>query len=169
MHRFPARPARPILLAALLAALPLAVAAHDGVHVEEAFALISPAGNSGAAFMRIDNFGAEDDRLVSAASDIARRTELHTHVQGSDGVMRMVEVTEGFVIPAGGAHELKRGGDHVMFLGLTRAVAQGETVTLTLTFEREGEVMVEVPVGAPMTGGHGAHSQGGHGHGARSD
>lgn len=159
---------RPLLLAALLAGAPLIAAAHDGVHVEEPFALISPAGNSGAAFMRIDNFGAEDDRLIAATSDIAQRTELHTHIEGSDGVMRMVEVEEGFVIPAGGAHELARGGDHVMFLGITRAVAAGETITLTLTFEREGEVVVEVPVGAPMDAAPGGHGHG-HGHGVRSD
>lgn len=148
--------------AALLAALPISAAAQDGIHIEEAFALISPAGNSGAAFMRIDNHGAEEDRLIAAASDISQRTELHTHIEDADGVMRMVEVEAGFAIPAGGAHALQRGGDHVMFMGVTRPLAEGDSITLTLTFEREGDLVLQVPVGAPMTGAHeGAHDHGG--------
>lgn len=101
---------------------------------------------SGAAFMVIENAAGEDDRLVSAGSDVAAKVELHTHLEDDDGVMRMVEVEEGFVIPAGGQHVLQRGGDHVMFLGLTRPLAQGDTVSVTLRFETAGEMVVEVPV-----------------------
>jgi copper(I)-binding protein len=146
--------------AVLVLAFPIGAAAHDGVHVEEPFALISPAGNSGAAFMRIEDHGTAGDRLIAAASDVAMRTELHTHIEGADGVMRMVEVEDGFAIPAGGAHRLERGGDHVMFMGLTRELAEGDVITLTLTFEREGEVVLEVPVGAPMAGMEHDHDHG---------
>jgi copper(I)-binding protein len=147
-------PMRPcsLLLAAATLALALPAAAQDGIQVEEPFALISPAGNSGAAFMRIVDHGTAGDRLVGAASDVAMRTELHTHVEGADGVMRMLEVEEGFAIPPGGTHLLERGGDHVMLMGLTRPLAEGDVITLTLTFEKEGEVLVEVPVGAPAPG-----------------
>lgn len=155
--------------AALLLALPGTVAAHDGVHVHDAFAIVSPAGHSGAAFMRIDNTAAADDRLVAAASDVAERVELHTHIEDDQGVMRMVEVEEGFVIPAGGEHLLERGGDHVMFLGLSRTLAEGDMLTVTLVFENEGELELEIPVGQARPGDHGNGHMHGHAHGHSHD
>lgn len=160
--RFPL--SRAAMVAALVA-LPLAATAQDGIHVHDAFAIVSPAGHSGAAFMLIGNPGATDDRLVAARSDVAQRVELHTHIEDDQGVMRMVEVEEGFVIPAGGAHALQRGGDHVMFLGLTRELAEGDMVAVTLVFENEGEIDLEIPVGQAMTGDHGNGHMHGHSHG----
>jgi len=97
-------------------------------------------------FFDIKNAGADGDRLVSAASDVAKMVELHTHKQDAAGVMQMLAVPEGFEVPAAGDHLLQRGGDHVMLMGLTREIADGDMVTLTLTFEKAGEVTVEVPV-----------------------
>ncbi|GAA0302356.1 copper chaperone PCu(A)C [Rhodovulum strictum] len=152
------------LLAGALALAPVLPALADNIEIQDPYARASTMmSKSGAAFMVLVNTGAEDDRLVSAASDVAERVELHTHEADANGVMRMVEVEEGFAIPAGGSHELKRGGDHVMFLGLTRPLAQGDSVTVTLNFEKAGEVVVEIPVdvtrdspAAPATG----HSHG---------
>jgi copper(I)-binding protein len=113
---------------------------------------------AGAAFMAVMNSAAEDDRLIAVSSDVAKRTELHTHMETGDGVMKMMHVEEGFVIPAGETHMLQRGGDHVMFMGLTQELKQGDMVNLTLTFENAGEVIVEVPVDLerkPAEGGMG--------------
>ena len=74
--------------------------------------------------MQITNTGDADDRLVAAASDVAERVELHTHIMDGD-VMRMVEVEEGFAVTAGETIALERGGMHVMFLGLTRVLEAG--------------------------------------------
>lgn len=105
----------------------------------------SPAAQVGAAFMVISNTGDVEDRLISAASDAAKRIELHTHIM-TDGVAKMVEVEEGFVVPANGEVLLQRGGYHVMMMGLTAPFVQGETITLTLTFEQAGEMLLEVPI-----------------------
>ncbi|NCX55288.1 MAG: copper chaperone PCu(A)C [Rhodobacterales bacterium] len=43
-------------------------------------------------------------------------------------------------------HALKRGGDHVMFMGLTRSLEHGDKFELTLTFEHAGDVTLTVPV-----------------------
>jgi periplasmic copper chaperone A len=150
--------------ALLLAAAPLA--AHDGIHVENAHALTSgPGAMSGAVFFEIVNHSADHaDRLISAASDVAQRVELHTHLIDANGVARMVEVEDGFAVAPGETHVLARGGDHVMLMGLTRPLADGDTFELRLVFEREGEMVIEVPVDlnrAPAAG-HGGH---GHGHG----
>ncbi|MBT8168275.1 copper-binding protein [Phaeobacter gallaeciensis] len=117
---------------------------------------------TGAAFMMIMNHGAENDRLINATSDVAKRVELHTHKENGDGVMQMLHVEEGFAIPAGEMHPLKRGGDHVMFMGLNQPFVQGEMIPVTLVFEKAGEVKVEIPVDLerkPAEGGmsHGTH------------
>jgi copper(I)-binding protein len=100
---------------------------------------------SGAAFMEIANTGETDDRLIAAASDAANRVELHTHIVDGD-VMRMVHVEEGFAIPAGEAILLQRGGMHVMLMGLTRALEQGDEIEVTLTFEEAGDMTVTIPI-----------------------
>lgn len=138
-----------------------------GLHVHDAYALVaSPMARSGAAFMILHNHGGPDDRLIAARSDVAARVELHTHEE-RDGVMRMIEVTEGFPLPSEGEHVLERGGDHVMFLGLERSLADGDLVEVTLVYESGCEVAVSIPVdlGRAGTGGHG-HSHG-HSHGHR--
>ena len=159
---------KPTLLAAAAAialTLPGAASAMDGIMIADPYARASsPVAKSGAAFMEITNHGAEADRLVAATSPIAERVELHTHIEDGEGVMRMVEVEDGFEVPAGETVALERGGPHVMFLGLTGAMEQGDTVDLTLTFEKAGEIEIEVPVDLERMDGHG-HGHGGHGHG----
>lgn len=160
---------KPILAA--VAAVTFALPAFAGsITVEDPYARASAMmSKSGAAFMVLKNTGTEEDRLIAAASDVADKVELHTHKEDANGVMRMLEVEEGFAIPAGGMHALARGGDHVMFLGLTRSLAHGDTVSVTLTFEKAGEMTVEIPVDLerkPMHGkmNHGDHSDMKHGH-----
>ncbi|PRY25485.1 hypothetical protein CLV78_102665 [Aliiruegeria haliotis] len=134
-------------LLAAVAALSLATPALAEIKIEDAYARAAMANaKAGAAFMHIVNTGTEDDRLVGASSEIAGKTELHTHKDAGDGVMKMVHVEEGFAIPAGGMHMLKRGGDHVMFMGLKGPMNDGDSVTVTLSFEKAGDVTVEIPV-----------------------
>lgn len=133
-------------LTALVLAIATPVAAHDGVHIDGAYVRLIPGAKSAAAFFTIENHATEDDRLIGASASIADKTELHTHVMGTDGTAMMRPIEGGIVIPAGAMHELKRGGDHVMLMMLKDRPAEGETVTLILTFERAGEVTVEAPV-----------------------
>ena len=136
---------RPLALAAAAALFALPAAAQD-IEVRDAYArAASPVAKSGAAFMEIVNHGTADDRLIAAESDIAARVELHTHVEEGD-VMRMVHVEEGFALPAGQTLVLERGGRHVMFMGLTQSLEQGDRVTVTLSFENAGAQRVDIPV-----------------------
>jgi hypothetical protein len=128
--------------------------------VQDAYARsASPASKTGAAFMQIMNHGA-DDRLIAVASPAAKMVQLHTHVQDANGVMSMVHVEEGFALPAGETLMLERGGKHVMLMGLTAPLEQGGTVPITLTFEKAGDMTVDVIVdlerqpGAGTTHGH---------------
>lgn len=147
-----------VMLTGLMAVLAMPAAAE--IVVKDAYARSSNA-MAGAAFMAIENTGPEDDRLIGAASDAAQRVELHTHRDMGGGVMKMLHVEEGFALPAGETHMLMRGGDHVMFMGLNGAMEQGDTVTVTLTFEKAREQVVEIPVDLerkPDHSGHGGHA-----------
>ena len=121
--------------------------AADAIVVEDSYARSSgKSAKAGAAFMVIQNQSDTDDRLINAASGVAKKIELHTHKINENGVAKMVHVEEGFAIPAGETHILKRGGDHVMFMGLNAPFDQGEMIAVTLVFEQAGEVQIEVPV-----------------------
>ncbi|MBW6506052.1 MAG: copper chaperone PCu(A)C [Rhodobacteraceae bacterium] len=152
--------------AAVVFALPAYAA--DTIIISDAYARVStPTSVSGGAFFIIENTGTEADHLLSASSAISEKTELHTHIADAAGVMQMVEVPEGWAIPAGGTHALKRGADHVMFLGLKNPLKHGDVVEVTLKFAKAGDVLVQIPVdlerdapasgAAPMAGmDHGA-------------
>ena len=129
----------------------------------------SPVAKSGAAFMVIENHGDTDDRLIGVRTEAAMRPELHTHKENDQGVMQMLQVEEGFPIPAGGTHALARGGDHVMLMGLTGPLEQGGAIQVVLVFEASGEIEVEIPVDNERKPGmhSGAHS--GHGMTKSSD
>ncbi len=134
-------------LSVAVAATFLAMPALADITVMDAYARSSGKNaKSGAAFMAIQNTGQEDDHLVAAVSDVAHKVELHTHIASGDGVMRMVHVEEGFIIPAGETYMLKRGGDHVMFMGLAQPMHDGDMLDVTLVFEKAGEITVQIPV-----------------------
>lgn len=134
-------------LLAGLASCALALPAFADITISDPYARASgPLAKAGAAFFVVENSGDEDDQLIDATSDISKIAELHTHKDMGDGVMKMMHVPEGFTIPAHGKHALARGGDHVMFMGLMKPMNQGDIVTVTLTFEKAGEITVEIPV-----------------------
>lgn len=133
--------------AAIFAASVTAAFAGPVISIEDAFARSAMKhGKSGAAFFVIRNSGDEADQLINAQSDIAHKVELHTHKDMGSGVMKMMHVPDGFTIPAQGEHALKRGGDHVMFMGLMQPMVQGTPVKVVLEFEKSGKIEVEIPV-----------------------
>jgi copper(I)-binding protein len=132
-------------MAALIAVLPLAATA-DIMIMDSYARASSPAAKAGAAFMVLHNMGAEDDRLIGASTEASKMTQLHTHIDDGNGIMKMTHVEEGFEIKAGEKLILQRGGHHVMMMGLTSSLDQGETISVTLTFEKAGEKVVEIPV-----------------------
>ncbi len=152
---------RSTLLAATTLVLGLPAFA-DGIIVHDAYMRISsPVAKSGAAFMTIENTSDEAEQLIDASSTIADRTELHTHKADANGMMQMLHVPEGFTIPAHGTHALARGGDHVMFLGLSKPLKEGDHIQVTLDFEHAAPVTVDMQV----TMGEGPT---GHNHGSMS-
>ena len=97
-----------------------------------------------AAYLTIVNDGDTEDRLLSLTSDVADMVMPMTEVS-QDGVGTMTGLDE-VVVPTGGAVRFQRGTAHLMLDPLTTVPAVGDTVTLTLTFERAGVVDIVVPV-----------------------
>ena len=147
------------IAALLLAAAPVFAA---DITVSDAYVRSStPTSVTGAAFLTLMNAGTEDDRLIAVTSGAADRVELHTPSEDANGVMRMREVEEGFPVPAGGMHMLKRGGDHIMFMGLTAPLEQDSEIAVTLTFEKAGEIEVMIPVDQTRKATHGTMNHSG--------
>jgi len=105
-----------------------------------------PLAKAGAAYMKIMNHSKKDDRLISVYSDIAKKTELHTHLKSDNGVMKMMHIDKGIEIGAMKEHALVRGGEHIMFMGLNEPFENGKIIPVTLLFEKAGEVNIEVVV-----------------------
>lgn len=108
----------------------------------------APHAPVGGGYLTVTNAGPSDDRLVSARSPAAGRVEIH-EMKMEGEVMRMRELGDGLPLPAGARVELKPGGTHLMLMELKAPLVEGETVPVTLTFEKAGEVAVELAVG-PM-------------------
>lgn len=100
---------------------------------------------TGAAFMRIQNGGTEDDVLLGGETDVANVVEVHEMAE-AEGVMEMRPLSDGLSIPAGGEETLEPGGYHIMLIGLREDLTNGKTFDLTLRFEKAGDVTVPVTV-----------------------
>ena len=116
------------------------------IAIDGAFARPSPSvGGTGGAFMTITNNTGAPVRLSGGSSPIAKMVEIHETID-DNGVMKMRPVAGGIEIPPGKTVELKPGGMHVMLMGLTAPLVEGQDVELTLIFEKAGPVTLKVPV-----------------------
>lgn len=122
---------------------------------------------SAAGYMAISNEGAAADRLIGVESAAAQKSMLHTTETSADGVARMVHL-EALEIPAGDTVVLEPGGMHVMLMGLTQTMKEGDMVPATLIFEHAGRVEVEFMVDPSEGVDHSKMDHGGMDHGAEA-
>jgi len=104
-----------------------------------------------AAYMKIENSGDAPDRLVAVKTDAAGMVMLHESRMEGD-VMKMVHLANGIEVPAHGEAVLKPLGLHVMLVNLKQPLKDGETLPLTLVFEKQGDVKVDAQVGKEPAG-----------------
>lgn len=105
----------------------------------------APSAKSAAGYLGIANDGTTADRLIAVEVPSIAKSELHTTEHGADGVARMMHV-DGIDIPAGETVLLERGGMHIMLMGLSDPLTEGQMVPATLIFEQAGRVEVEFSV-----------------------
>ena len=102
-----------------------------------------PTAKVAAGYVMVTNQGAQDDRLIGVRADFAATSELHEMTMDG-GVMKMRALEDGAPAPLGDdALILEPGGLHLMFMGLSEPMTDGETRKVTLIFEKAGAV--EVP------------------------
>ena len=116
--------------------------------IEQPWLRATPSGAKVAGgYLRITNTGSSSDRLVSTSIPVAGRGEVH-EMSMEGGIMKMAPVDGGLEIKPGASVELKPGGFHLMFMDLRAGLKEGETVKVTLTFEKAGAIDVAFPVAA---------------------
>ncbi len=93
-----------------------------------------------SAFMVINNHGAKDVALLGVTSPQADSVILHRSIGG------LMQPAGSLTVPAGGYALLAPGGYHLMFEGLKKTLAIGDTITMTLQFDRGAPVTVRAPV-----------------------
>ena len=119
----------------------------EGLMVKDPYARSArPNAPTGAAFMMLQNHTDQDLKLIGVRSDVAKRVELHTHIDMGDGIMQMRQIEGSIAIPAGESHMMKRGGDHVMLMGLNQSLVDGETITVIFEFENVKDMTVKIPI-----------------------
>lgn len=137
---------RAVLIAAAVS-FPMLAHAGDGAGttVSNPWVRATPGGSKiTAAFMEIKSEAG--DKLLAAKSDVAGRVEVHTHIMEGD-VMKMRRV-DSLEVTKGGSRVLKPMGDHVMLFDLKGPLKEGDTVKMTLIFEKAGDVDVVAKVEA---------------------
>ena len=162
----------PVLAAVVLVAA-CSGGSSSGVTITDPWVRTSPVvAGAGAGYMVIANTGSVPDALLGGTSDIARAVEVHETVAMpasaepsasgamdggmaspaasggamTGGTMMGMQKVDRLEIPAGGSVELKPGSYHLMLIDLTRELKAGETIEVTLEFERAGDVKVSLPV-----------------------
>lgn len=143
------------LLALALAGLvvvPAAVAQEDAIRLEKPWVRRAPlmpdarpgAESTAAGYVTLRNRGPAPDALVAATADVAERVELH-ETRSMSGMLMMERVDKIALAPDARV-ELRPGSYHLMLIGLKCALTPGQTVTLTLEFERSGRMTTRAEV-----------------------
>lgn len=112
----------------------LGLAAHASAQVQVSDAWVRatvPGQPSSGAFMTVT--ADSDSRLLRVASPVAKDVQIH-EMSMKDDVMRMGPV-DSITLPAGTPVKLDPDGYHVMLMGLTGQIKEGDQVPLTLTVE----------------------------------
>ncbi|WP_426180639.1 copper chaperone PCu(A)C [Rhizorhabdus sp. FW153] len=121
------------------------VQASGPIVIVDPWAPAMPGGAStGAAYLTIVNNQPVEDRLIAASSPWAERVTLHAS-KVDNGIARMRDL-DALPIPGRGQATLQPGVYHLMFEGLYAPLVAGDTLPMTLTFERAGKVEVHLTV-----------------------
>jgi periplasmic copper chaperone A len=142
------RRALPVLLLLLCLALTPDASAEGTLKVQAAWARASLKGaTNGIAFATLVNESGNPARVVAGSSPVAAHVEFHLHAMNGS-VMTMQEL-DAIEVKPGKTEVLKPGGLHIMLVGLTRQLKQGENFPLTLKLADGQSISVEVRVLGP--------------------
>jgi uncharacterized protein YcnI len=104
-----------------------------------------PGAKVAGGYLTVSNDGPEADRLISASIPGAGRGEVH-EMKLDGEIMKMRPVEGGIEIASHQVVALKPGSLHLMFVDMTSALKEGDTVHGVLTFAKAGKVDVTFQV-----------------------
>jgi copper(I)-binding protein len=116
----------------------------------------TPNAGATAAYGIIHNHSTTDDRLIGASVSFAKKAEIHEMKIEGD-VMKMRELEGGLIIPAGEMVSLAMGAEHVMIIGLSGPIIQGDSYQISFEFEKAGIITAKAST-ISLSGKPAAHS-----------
>lgn len=116
----------------------------NGIDISKAQVVLpADASSAAAAYMLVKNTASSPDRLESVSADFGDAS-LHETIMEGD-IMKM-QAIQGITFPAGALIELRSGSYHVMIMNLKAGLKAGDSVQITLQFEKAGLVLVPAKV-----------------------
>ena len=79
------------------------------------------------------------DKLIAVETPFANIIELHAVIINEEGIMRMRPMKEVNIAP-NSPIQMIPGGLHLMIIGLASSLEDGDTIPLTLTFQKFGKL-----------------------------
>ena len=130
------------------------------IHILAPFSRALPStSENGAVYLTLVNHGHQPDQLIGVATPIAKHAEIHAH-KLEEAMMKMQKV-DSFELPPHEEVRFTPGDHHIMLIGLTQPLKQGERFPLMLHFKQAGHASVEVIIVAlDTTTVHGEHDHG---------
>lgn len=114
------------------------VAKVGDIDVIDAFVMDPIRPDVTAGYLTLENLGDSVDALLDASTPVARAASLHGTPGGGGGMQHLSQLD----VPAHGKASLAPGGTHLMLTDVRRKLAPGDTVPITLRFQRSGSVTV---------------------------
>jgi copper(I)-binding protein len=120
----------------------------DGIAVTDAWARPTPPTVDEAAFyLTVENRGAPEDRLIDAESPACTVLTLHVTEIDANDVARMAEADRDQLgLRKGRTVEMSPNGLHLMCLGLTAPLEEGDEVEVVLRFAEHDPITVPLTV-----------------------
>ncbi len=103
-----------------------------------------PGTTISAAYMTISNKSDQTIKLIGAKSRLSDRIEIHQHLM-ADGMMKMRQ-TDFIAIAANEQVKLQPSGYHLMIFDLKNPLSNGETMPITLYFDNQKDVSLNLPI-----------------------
>ncbi len=110
--------------------------------ISQPWSRATPAGAKVASgYLTIANKGTTPDRLLGGSTDAAAKVDVH-EMASNGGVMTMRALDDGLALAPGATVTLAPGGYHLMLTDIKKPLKQGDSLAVTLKFEKAGDVAV---------------------------
>ena len=155
MHR-PSRPVKGNNVKSLLRILLLAAGlllvfsgcSSDSIQVSGAWARTATVGQNTAVYFELKNSTSADDTLIGVDGEIAKKVETHETTVDANNVASMKHMPS-ISVPADSTIAFEPGGLHVMMMSLDTDLNPGDSVTITLHFENNADLVIIAEVREP--------------------